>query len=288
MRAKAIAHGAVTVVNAISTGKGAALGIDLWTVADVRLSDHSKEIHVHIKSDPEENPQLARQTVRDILRRFNAEDRYGAEVSIDSNIPIARGLKSSSAAANAIALATVSALGRKLSDVELVKLGVKAAIESKVTITGAFDDACASYFGNLVVTDNKRLRIEKICEISKDYHVLIHVPRSKSYTIKSNIKGMKAIAPLIRLAHRQTLSGNHWDAMCFNGYAHTIALGYNPEIAMNALSAGAVASGLSGKGPATAAVVAPSKVDSVKKAWRRYPGDIVSSRINRKKAHIVR
>ena len=34
----AIAHGAITVINAIATGKGAALGVDLWTKAYVRLT----------------------------------------------------------------------------------------------------------------------------------------------------------------------------------------------------------------------------------------------------------
>ncbi len=62
---------------------------------------------------------------------------------------MARGLKSSSAAANAIALATTAALERSLDDVTVVKLGVDGALDAKVTITGAFDDACASYFGGI-------------------------------------------------------------------------------------------------------------------------------------------
>ena len=287
MKAKAIAYGAITVVNAISTGKGAALGIDLWTRATVALNNRPEMIEVTINSDPSESPELARKVVSKILEKFRQQNKHGADVEIDSNIPIARGLKSSSAAANAIALATVGALRKRPRDIAVVKLGVQAAIEAGVTITGAFDDACASYFGNLVVTNNKMLRIEKIHDVKKRYRILIHVPELKSYTINSNVERMKEISPLIRIAHQQALEGDYWSAMCFNGYAHSIALGYNPSIAVEALSAGAVASGLSGKGPAVAAVVPSDNVDSLKKAWSKYPGELIQAEINRKKAHIL-
>lgn len=112
MRAKAMTYGAITVVNAISIGRGSALGIDLWTHASVDLNDNAGMINVQIKSDPNESSELTCKVVSKVLQRFKVDDRYGAEVEVDSNIPIARGLKSSSAAANAIALATVGALGK--------------------------------------------------------------------------------------------------------------------------------------------------------------------------------
>jgi shikimate kinase len=288
MRAEAMAYGAITIVNAISTGRGSALGIDLWTHANVDLNDSPRMINVHIKSDPSESSELTHKVVAKVLQRFKVDDRYGADVEVDSNIPIARGLKSSSAASNAIALATVGALGKKLHDLEIVKLGVRAAIEAGVTITGAFDDACASYFGNLVVTDNRKLRIEKKYNIKKRYKILVHVPELKSYTINSNVEKMKKIAPLIRLAYQQGLRGDYWDAMCLNGYVHSTLLGYDTSIAMKALSSGAVAAGLSGKGPAVAAIVPSNKVDSVKDAWAEYAGNLLLTEINRKKAHILR
>jgi shikimate kinase len=288
MKADAISYGAVTVVNAISIGKGAALGIDLWTRANVTLNNKPGKVDVYIKSDPNEDPGLAAAVVRNVLGRFRQKDKCGAIVEIDSNIPIARGLKSSSAAANAITLATLGAIGKNVPDLEAVRLGVKAAVESGVTITGAFDDACASYFGRLVITDNQRLKIERSYDIKKRYRVLIHVPDSKSYTISSNVERIKEIAPLIRAAYEQACKENYWEAMCFNGYAHSVALGYDPTMALKALSAGAIASGLSGKGPAVAAIVPPSKVDSVKEAWKNCHGKLIVAGINRKKAHLLR
>jgi len=64
------------------------------------------------------------------------DSKHGAKVATKSQIPIASGLKSSSAAANAAVLATVDALGEKLESLEAIKIGVQAALDAKVTITG--------------------------------------------------------------------------------------------------------------------------------------------------------
>ncbi|MEJ2280506.1 MAG: hypothetical protein P8X97_01085 [Candidatus Bathyarchaeota archaeon] len=36
-KAEAISHGAATIINAIATGKGAAIGVDLWTKATLLI-----------------------------------------------------------------------------------------------------------------------------------------------------------------------------------------------------------------------------------------------------------
>jgi shikimate kinase len=175
--ALAISHGAATIVNAIAIGKGAAFGVDLFTKAQVKLTNEPSIIEAEITSDPKENPILIQKIVSVVLKRFQAEKEFGAKVKTWSNIPIARGLKSSSTAANAVALATLGALGKTLDDLEIVKLGVQAAFDAKVTVTGAFDDACASFFGGLVVTDNLNLKLVKHEVLAEDYAVLFHVPQ---------------------------------------------------------------------------------------------------------------
>jgi len=286
---KALAYGAVTIVNAISCGLGAALGIKLWTEATVKLTDEPNSIQGRILSDPSENPSLIVETVKKVLKYLNLEDTYGAYVETRSNIPIARGLKSSSAAANAVALATISALNKKLEDLTVINLGVDAAVEARVTVTGAFDDACASYFGNVVVTDNTSRKLLKVFSVEESEHqVLIHVPKEKKYTADSDVKAIKAVAREVKAIHKEALSGNYWTAMTLNGFVHSAVLGYNPKIGLEALKKGAVAAGLSGKGPAVAAVVPKAKVDDVLDAWQHYEGDIIKTEINREKAHIVR
>jgi len=286
-KAEATSHGAATIINAIATGRGAAVGVDLWTKVKVKLTDKPGIVEGNIVSDPTEDPVLIEKTVGRVFNYFNLEGKFGARVETWSNIPIARGLKSSSAAGNAIALATVAALDKNLDDVTIVKLGVDGAIDAKVTITGAFDDACASYFGGVVVTDNVKRRIVKRFEVAENLAVLFHVPPKKTYTVSSDVSKMKGVASLVEIAYKEAVKGNYWSALTLNGLIYSSALGYNPSIAVDALMAGALAAGLSGTGPAVTAVVPDEKKDLVKDAWQAYEGDVLEARINHEKAKVV-
>jgi len=286
-RAEAISHGAATIINAIAIGKGAAIGVDLWTKVKVQITEEPEIIQGKIMSDPSENPVLIEKTVRRVLKHFNLEEKFGAKVETQSNIPIARGLKSSSAAGNAVALATVAALNKSLDDLTIVKLGVDGAIDAKVTITGAFDDACASYFGGVVVTDNLKRRIVKRFEMAEDLAVLFYVPAKKAYTASSDVSRMKKMAPLVKMAYKEALKENYWAALTLNGLIYSSASGYNPSIAVDALMAGALAAGLSGTGPAVTAIVSEEKKDPVKNALKAYEGEVLEARINHEKARVV-
>jgi len=181
MQATAVSHGAATIINAIATGKGAGFGIGLETKATVKLND-SGNITGKIKEAPDEDTKLIELCAKKVFEHFGVN--YGAEIETESNIPIARGLKSSSTAANAVVLAAAGAIARaghgkikevrvsknvteqqvfinnRLIDIELlINLGVDAAIEAKVTITGAFDDASASFLGGFGVMENEKRKI---------------------------------------------------------------------------------------------------------------------------------
>jgi shikimate kinase len=286
-KAEAISHGAATIINAIATGKGAAIGVDLRTKARVKLTNEPGIIESTIMSDPTEDPVLIEKTVRKVLKYFNLERKFGAKVETWSNIPIARGMKSSSAAGNAIALATVAALKKHLDDVTIVRLSVDGAIDAKVTITGAFDDACASYFGGVVFTDNLKRRVVKRLEIAGDLAVLFYVPAKKTYTVSSDVGRMKGVASLVKIAYKEALKGNYWAALTLNGLIYSSALGYDSSIATDALIAGALAAGLSGTGPAVTAIVPDEKIDLVKDAWQTYEGEILEARVNHEKAEVV-
>ena len=283
---RAVAHGAVTVINAISCGFGAALGVDLKTEAIVRLTNEPGIVEGRIISDPDENTLLIEKVAGRVLKHFNLQDKCGAYVETRSDIPIARGLKSSSAAANAIALATFSALGKDADDLTAVNLGVDAALDAKVTITGAFDDACASYYGGLVVTNNYQREILRRFRV-EDYSVLIYAPAGKAYTSRSNIDGMKRIAREVKAVHKLALSGKYWPAMTINGILYSTVLAFDPSIALEALSAGAIAAGLSGTGPAVAAVVSKDHVEEVRDGWQKHGCEIIETRVNHEKAHAL-
>jgi shikimate kinase len=286
-KAEAIAHGAATIVNAIALGKGAAFGVDLWTKAEVRLTEEPHVITGEITSDPAERAVLIERTVARVFQHFGVEKRFGAKVKTSSNIPIARGLKSSSVAANAVALATVAALGKTLDDMAVIKLGVDAAFDAKVTVTGAFDDACASYFGGAVVTDNLKRKLLTRATLPDDLMVLFHVPSRKAYTGDSDVNRLRIIKPLVEIAYAEALKGNFWSALSLNGIIYSSALGYDTSVALNALDAGALAAGLCGKGPSVTAVVSSDKIDAVKTALQRHEGEVLQANLNHEKAKVL-
>ena len=51
-RATAVVHGAATIVNAIALGKGAAFGVDLWTKAEVILTNEPGVIEAESSLTP--------------------------------------------------------------------------------------------------------------------------------------------------------------------------------------------------------------------------------------------
>jgi shikimate kinase len=287
-KAEAIAHGAATIVNAIALGKGAAFGVDLWTKAEVKLTDEPNVITGEITSDPEESTVLIEKTVSRVFQHFSVEKRFGAKVKTWSNIPTARGLKSSSVAANAVALAAVAALGETLDDMEVIKLGVDAAFDARVTVTGAFDDACASYLGGAVVTDNLKRKLLNRVALPDDLTVLFHVPPKKAYTADSDVDRLKTVKPLVEVAYNEAVKGNFWAALSLNGVIYSSALGFDASVALDALAAGAVAAGLCGKGPAVTAVVPSDKIDQVKTALQRHEGEVLQARLNHEKAKVLR
>ncbi len=285
--AEAVSHGAVSIVNAMATGRGAALGVKLWTRARVKVTDQAGSFVGRNLTDPEEDTLLIETVARHIFHRFGVDNRLGAFVETRSSIPVAVGLKSSSAASNAVALASLKALGKKASDIETVKLGVEASLQAGVTMTGAFDDACACYFGGLVATDNRQRRIIKRFRPDERLRVLIQVPHRKNYTGQVDARPLRKVRQLVELAYRETLHGNYWNSLTLNGLAYSKAFGYDTTPVGQALSAGAVAAGLSGKGPAVAAIVPASNVNDVLSAWRRFSGKIIQTSFNFQKARVL-
>ncbi|MEM3439729.1 MAG: shikimate kinase [Candidatus Bathyarchaeia archaeon] len=284
MIGKALSHGAATIINAMATGKGAAFGIALWTEAEVELFPNSSIREVEIKSDPEESATLAEKCVETVLNYFRLKN-FGFKVVTNSNIPIARGLKSSSVASNAIVMATLSALGKKLSDMEILNLAVNAAIEANTTITGAFDDASASLLGNVVITDNLQRKIIKYFKI-EDYKVVISIPDEKRYTRDVDIRRIKALSKQVEIAYKEALLGNYWNAMTINGLIYSAALKYPSDLIVDCLESGAIAAGISGKGPAIIAISRETNINDIREILSWY-GKVIITETNKERAKTV-
>ncbi len=287
-RGTASACGSATVVNAIATGKGAAFGVELRVRASCELTGRPGEIIGRVVDDPTESPRLIEICVQKVLKHFKLERTYGARVQTRSKVPIAMGLSSSSAAANAAVLATFAALGRKPNPKLVLDLGIDAAFEAGVTITGALDDAAASFFGFGVITDNiKRLVLQRF-KLNPKLTVLIYVPPTKFHTSQINMTRVKSLQKGVKVAHDQTILGNVFGALTLNGLLYSSALGYDPMIMLDALAAGALAAGLTGTGPAVVAIAKSNNVESIKKSWRWRPGRIITTKPATEGARIER
>lgn len=276
----AYAAGAGTIINAIATWKGAAFGIDLKTFADVELTKNSHQIRGSIEDMPEGDTTLIERAVELVLDHFGLE--YGGKVTTRTEIPLARGLKSSSAAANATVLATLDAIGETMEPLDAVRLGVQAAKDAGVTITGAFDDACASFLGGIVVTDNKKMELLKRSELEMD--VLIFAPDKKAFSSQTNVRRSKLIAPWVDMAYELALKEEYERAMTLNGFLYCGALGFDTEPIMQALEMEVKGVSLSGTGPSYVALVEKDKAERVQKAWENstISGSVIRTKINNK------
>ncbi len=272
MKGYATVMGAATILNAVAAWKGSAFGIDLKTSAEVELNSSGC-----VKGDvPGVDTRLVERCVELVLEHFSLN--YGGVVRTWSEIPVASGLKSSSTAANATVLATLDALDEDLDLVEAAKIGVAAARDTGVTITGALDDALASMLGGVVVTDNREMKLLKREELESD--VLLLVPDRKLFSKNTDVKRSRLIAPLAELAFDLAMQGDYSRAMTLNGFIYCGALGLSIEPLMRALEAGVPGVSLSGTGPAYAALVDEDKMDALEASWSDLEGKVIRTKVN--------
>ena len=276
------ASGAGTIINAIATYKGSAFGIDLWTYAEVELGDDFRGIGGEIEEEAERDTRLIERCVELVLRKFDLPLR--GYVKTRSEVPMGSGLKSSSAAANAAVVATLDALGEEaiaeISALDAIRIGVKAALDVGVSITGAFDDACASLLGGIVITDNKKMELVK--RVEKESELLILVPRRQAFTADTDVKRSRLIAPWVNLAYALALTDKFEDAMTLNGFLYCSALNFDPEPMLKALECGVKGVSLSGTGPSFVALVNEESERRLREAWSELEGGgmLIKRRIN--------
>ncbi|HIH87557.1 MAG TPA: shikimate kinase [Methanosarcinales archaeon] len=277
----ASAPGAGTIINAIATWKGSAFGIDLKTNAKVRLNGDGRITGI-IKEGGD--PGLIERCVELVFEHFGYQG--GAAVTTSSEIPIASGLKSSSAAANAAVLAALDAIGGSMEPVDAALIGVHAAKDAGVTITGAFDDAAASMLGGLVVTDNRSSTL--ILREELDSEVIIYAPKTVAYSSQTNVGRSRLIAPWVDMAYDLCIKGEYGKAMTLNGFLYCSALGFDPEPMMMALETGIEGVSLSGTGPAYTALASGERVGELIDAWSALDGRVIRTKINNSGAKVQR
>ncbi|MFQ5782719.1 MAG: shikimate kinase [Nitrosopumilus sp.] len=277
---KATVHGAVSLVNAIATQKGATLGIALKVEAIVETSP-GKGITIQSENKTLSS-RLINKTVEKIIPKKEL-DQNKITITLNSEIPTGYGLKSSSAISSAIALACAKIFKPKLTDQQILLAGVDASIESKVSITGAYDDACSCYYGGFNVTDNakkKRIHFEKG---PTNLIAAIFIPKNRK---RGNLKNLKVLSTVFENAWELARKANYWEAMNINGLATALILNSDPKIITTLIEKGALGASVSGNGPAIAAITKKENELNIKKIFSTLEGSIIISKISNKKAEV--
>jgi len=279
-KAKATVQGAISLVNAIANKKGATLGIDLKVVAEIETNP-GKGITIKSKNKSLSS-RLINKTVEKIVPKKDLEQNK-IVITLESEIPTGYGLKSSSAISSAVALVCAKVFKPKLTDQQILLAGVDASIETKVSITGAYDDACSCYYGGFNVTDNakkKRIHFEKG---PSNLIVVIFIPKNRK---RGNLKNLKILSSVFENAWELAKKANYWDAMIINGLATATILNSDPKIITSLIEKGALGASVSGNGPSIAAVTKKENEASIKKIFSALEGNIIVSKINNKKAEV--
>ena len=279
-KAKATVHGAISLVNAIATQKGATLGIELKVEATAETSP-GKGITIQSENKTLSS-RLINKTVEKIVSKKDLEQNK-ITITLDSEIPTGYGLKSSSAISSAVALACAKIFKSKFTDQQILLAGVDASIESKVSITGAYDDACSCYYGGFNVTDNAKKKRIHFDKAPTNLIAVIFIPKNRK---RGNLKNLKVLSSIFENAWELAKKENYWEAMIINGLATASILNSDPKIITNLIEKGALGASVSGNGPAIAAVVKKENESSIKKIFSTLEGSVIVSKLSNKKAEV--
>ncbi len=244
-----VSYGAISVLNAIPCGIGATIGIDLKTEAWFTKDTESTKLITD-----EKDTLLIRTCVKNTLSAIGVDD-VNYNLRIKSEIPPSIGLKSSSSVANAVVFAVLNEYHFPMDVIDAIRIGVKSSRESKVTVTGSFDDACAAHFGGFIQTDNYNDEIQVKRPI-EEYDVILVVGDKR----KSKIS-IERYAPFKDKSFELSMHASKcpWNTMEENSRIISKVSGTDISICEKAKELGALAAGISGTGPAIAIVTEKGK-----------------------------
>ena len=270
--------GAISIINAIATGKGSTLGISLKVKAKITLEPGFTGITKSFAND-----KLINKIIKTIIPSKILNNNF-VSINLTSDIPAGWGLKSSSAVSNAISLACYKLINEEIYDRSVLNTAVNSSLWSKVSITGAFDDACACYYGGIILSDNYYKKLIKRETINTDLWVVIFLPHDVQ---RGNVMKLKLHKELFYHAFKLALKGDYWKAMNLNGILINSVLYNNYYPLICAIENNCLAVSYSGNGPAIAAVVHKDNVENLKNSFANLKGRMIVSQVNNNKAFVT-
>lgn len=250
-------YGAISVMNAIPCGIGSTIGISLKTDAVFEPSDSTI---IELIDRPDTDDTLVRECVERTLEWIGEKTNY--HLTVRTDIPPSMGLKSSSSVCNAVISAVLDHYRVRKDRLEVVRLGVECAKECRVTITGAFDDACGCHLGGLVVTDNRDNRILLKKSVPR-YDVIICIP---DRTIPKNKVPVERYRGFSSEYEKMvpSIEKDYLKVLTWNGKMVGSIIG-DDLISKNALTLDVLAAGVTGTGPAVAIITEEGKGHAISK-----------------------
>ena len=270
-------YGAVSIINAIATGKGSTLGISLKVKAKITLEPGFTGISKNFAND-----KLVNRIIRSIIPSKVLNNNF-ISINLTSDIPAGWGLKSSSAVSNAISLACYKLIKEEIYDRAVLNTAVNSSLWAKVSVTGAFDDACACYFGGIILSDNHYKKLIKREQINNDLWVIIFLPNG---IYRGDVMKLKLHKELFNHAFKLAIKGDYWKAMNLNGILINSILYNNYDPLLCAIENNCLAVSYSGNGPAIAAVVYKDNIDNMKASLQNHDGKLIVSQVNNLKAFV--
>ena len=248
------ANGGISVLHAAGLGKGCTIGIELQCEARM----------VEGATSPSDEHGLLEAVMQVWAESgYPRFDDFGWE--IQSEIPIGQGLKSSAAVACAALRALDQASWTGLGDFEIVDMAVEAQKRAGCTITGSMDDAWASISCGWKLVDPSVPARESVLiegDIEDDLEVIIGL-RGNRITSSDSID-FKSQTKLFERALASLSNGSLLSAMSTNGMAVSAAMNDDDSLRLcnSLIVRGALAAGISGSGPAVAAICLTGSEDA--------------------------
>ncbi len=240
------ANGGISVLHAAGLGKGCSVGIELQ--CEVKLVKGEKF--------PSDEHGLL-ETVMQVWTESGYPKFDDIGWKIHSDIPMGQGLKSSAAVACAALRALDNASWTGLGDFEIVDMDVEAQRRARCTITGSMDDAWAAISSGWKLVDPSVPSRESILmegDIEENLEVLIGLRGSRVLSTESF--DFVSHSKLFERALASLSGGSILSAISTNGMAISASMKDDDSLRLcnSLIVRGALAAGISGSGPAVAAI----------------------------------
>ena len=261
MRGVGAATGAITIVNALFTGTGCAAAVSLPVRAELEAKPSALGSAGSVWLQPACDTALARASLLEACRRLAGGRDLDLRLTVESTVPVSKGLKSSSAVSVAISRSVASALHVATSAEAEARASADVSRAIGLSATGAFDDAFAAAAGGIAVTDNRLGSVTVHAVPPADCSAVVWVPEGTHEPSPRWQERFRRRAGEARRAVEAATRGDWLTAMENNTELVEQTLGINHRPLRRELERlGALSSGISGLGPALASIVPHTKV----------------------------